>query len=175
MESDRQLVKAARKGDRPSFAKLIERYEWTVRAVTLNVLKDRHEASDAAQEAFVIAYRKLRTLRKASAFGAWLMKIARREALRLAKRRRRLMPLEDAEGMACPEDNGHLCEEHEQLLAAVERLPRHERAVVMLRHFDGRPVDQIAEMTGRPVGTVTKQLSRAHKRLRQQLTQEQGP
>ncbi len=173
MESDRQLVEAAREGDRPSFAKLVERYERTVRAVALNVLEDRHEASDAAQEAFVIAYRKLRTLRRPSAFGAWLGRIARRQALRLARSRRRAAPLGAAEDVACAGDNGRLREEHEQLLAAVERLPRHERAVVMLRHFDGRSVGQIAEMTGRPVGTVTKQLSRAHERLRRQLTQEQ--
>jgi len=173
VESDRQLVEAAWKGDRPSFAKLIERYEWTVRAVALNVLKDRHEASDAAQEAFVIAYRKLRALRRPSAFGAWMLKIARRQALRMVRSRPRSAPLEAAEGMASPGNNGRLREDHEQLLAAVERLPLHERAVVMLRHFDGLSVAEIAEMTGRPVGTVTKQLSRAHERLRRQLTQEQ--
>ena len=48
-------------------------------------------------------------------------------------------------------------------------LPPHERAAVMLRHFDGCDLRAIAEITGRSVGTVSKQLTRAHERLRRHL------
>ena len=46
------------------------------------------------------------------------------------------------------------------------KLPSHERQVVMLKYFSGKSIREIAEMTGRAVGTVSKQLSRAHERLR---------
>lgn len=61
---------------------------------------------------------------------------------------------------------GDVRSDAEDLLEAVARLPDHERVVVGLRYFDGHAVNDIAAITGRPVGTVTKQLSRAIKRLR---------
>ena len=48
-------------------------------------------------------------------------------------------------------------------------LPSQEQRVVLLRYFEGHPVGDIARMIGRPIGTVTKQLSRAHARLRRQM------
>ena len=65
--------------------------------------------------------------------------------------------------------NGRLSEASEQLLRAVMTLPSQERRVVLLRYFEGHPVGDIARMIGRPTGTVTKQLSRAHARLRRQM------
>jgi RNA polymerase sigma-70 factor (ECF subfamily) len=60
-------------------------------------------------------------------------------------------------------------DEERALLAAVARLPRAEREVVLLRHFEGRSLPDAARLLGRPLGSVTKQLSRAHQRLREQL------
>jgi RNA polymerase sigma-70 factor (ECF subfamily) len=174
VESDRQLVESALAGRRASFAALVERYERAVRAAALTVLRNQHDACDAAQEAFVIAYRKLPALRRRSAFGPWLLRIARREALRLVRGRRGSVPLEAADGVASADGNGRPNGEQERLLEAVDRLPRHERVVLMLRYFNGRSVAEIAATTGRPVGTVTKQLSRAHRRLRALLAKEQG-
>ena len=54
-------------------------------------------------------------------------------------------------------------------MAAVSSLPEHERTVTVLRYFNGHSVIEIADLTGRPVGTITKQLSRALKRLRDKL------
>ena len=54
----------------------------------------------------------------------------------------------------------------EDLLAAVARLPEHERIVIVLRYVDGRSVAEVAAALGRPIGTVTKQLSRAIERLK---------
>ena len=63
-------------------------------------------------------------------------------------------------------------DERERLLRCVQSLPAHERLAVSLRYFEGHGVHEIARMTGRPVGTVTKQLSRAIERLRDQLKSE---
>ncbi|MHC4184765.1 MAG: RNA polymerase sigma factor [Planctomycetota bacterium] len=53
------------------------------------------------------------------------------------------------------------------------KLPESEKQVVMLRYFSGQSVREVAEMLGRSVGTVTKQLSRAHKRLRNTLKESE--
>ena len=60
--------------------------------------------------------------------------------------------------------------ERERLLRCVQALPAHERAAVSLRYFEGHGVNDIARITGSAVGTITKQLSRAIQRLREQLT-----
>ena len=67
------------------------------------------------------------------------------------------------------DDDRLLNDERERLLQCVSSLPAHERVAVSLRYFEGRGVNEIARITGRAVGTITKQLSRAIERLREQL------
>ena len=173
MRSDAELVNVIRGGDRSAYAELVRRYERTVRATALGVLDNQHAAEDAAQETFIKAYQKLGSLRDGTRFGPWLMKIARRQAIRLAKQRRpAARTMEAIAEPADPKQNGRLDDETEHLLHTVQRLPKHERLVVMLRYFDGRSVHDIARITTRPMGTVTKQLSRAHRRLRRWLEAE---
>ncbi len=162
--SDGELVDAVLGSDRKAFAILIKRYERSVRAIALSVLRDRHLAQDAAQDTFVKAYEKLGSLRKAGAFGSWLMKISRRCALDiLPQRRETALPEGD---FIEAEPVGLLDDEKERLLAAVMRLRESEKQVVMLRYFGGLSVKEVADIAGRSVGTVTKQLSRAHRHLK---------
>lgn len=173
MQSDAELVTTAVGGDPEAFAVLMRRHERSVRAAAVEVLGDHEAARDAAQETFLAAYRKLGELRNGSAFGPWVVKIARRRAGRMARQRRVTASLESQPDPVDARGDGHLDGTSRRLLSAVMSLPRHERAVVMLRHFDGLSVQVVAEMTGRPVGTVTKQLSRAYARLRQRLKDEE--
>jgi len=164
LQSDGELVHAVLGGDRKAFALLVRRYEQSVRAAAMSVLRDTHLAQDAAQDAFVKAYEKLGSLRRAGAFGPWLLKIARRCALDMAgDRREAALPDDD---IAAARPAGLLDEDKERLLAAVLELRESERQVVTLRYFGGYSVKEIADIAGRSVGTVTKQLSRAHRRLR---------
>ena len=166
MQSDAQLVNAVLGGQKDAFAELVVRYEPSVRAVTIAVLDDHTASQDAAQEAFIRAYEKLGSLRRASAFGSWLLMIARRCALDAVSRPVKESSLESSPEIAAEDSDGSLDNENEHLLAAVMKLPANERQVVMLRYFTANSVKDVAETLDRSVGTVTKQLSRAHKRLR---------
>jgi RNA polymerase sigma-70 factor (ECF subfamily) len=163
--TDQRLVDAVLCGDRNSFAILVERYTGTVIAVTTEILRDKHAAEDVAQDAFVIAFERLQSLRDGAAFGYWLIRIARRAALRAARRQRRQRVLQVAtrDGIASPKDQ--FSDRSQELLRLVQRLPEHERAVVMWKYFDGHSVHEISESTGQPVSTVTKKLTRARRRL----------
>ncbi len=169
MQADTELVKAVLGGERSAFAELVRRYERAVRGVALSVLGDSHAAEDVAQDCFVIAYEKLAELRKPEAFGYWVLKIARREAISRSRSRVKMASLEESKIAAAKDRDGQLDEDLQEVLAAVMKLPGHERQVVMLKYFNGRSTRQIAQMTGRAIGTVSKQLSRAHKRLRRIL------
>jgi RNA polymerase sigma-70 factor (ECF subfamily) len=168
MQPDSQLVPAALEGNQAAFAELVGRYQRAARAAAFHLLGDHHAAEDAAQEAFVAAYQKLSDLKEASRFGPWLLTIVRHKAERIGRARRSNVPLDHATDVAGREVR-KLDDEAEHLLAAVMGLPERERQLVMLRHFGGHSVAEIAAMLARPVGTVTKQLSRCYCRLREQF------
>ena len=176
LETDAGLVERVRRGDVQAYGALVARYERPALAAVLPVVRDAHAAQDIVQDVFVHCYLKLAGLRDASRFGGWLLKAAGREAVHAARRgfqsRLRLAPtnLTDENAPAAPEPASPLLDdERERLLEAVRRLPVHERVAVSLRYFEGRGVNEIAQITGRPVGTVTKQLTRAIDRLRSDL------
>lgn len=122
--------------------------------MVLSVLRDAHLAQDAAQDAFVKAYEKLGNLRRAEAFGPWLLMISRHCALDIASKHREA-PLPDHDIVPETRPAGLLDEEKERLLAAVLKPHASERQVVMLRYFGGYSVKEIADIAGRNVGTVT--------------------
>jgi RNA polymerase sigma-70 factor, ECF subfamily len=174
MQADAEIVVAVLRGDREAFAALVSRYERAVWATAWRVVRDEHAAADAAQEAFLQAFHRLGDLRQPEHFGVWLLRIARREAIRISRKRAR-DPSRSRElaGAQMPLDrecgNGPatgLAADAEDLLAAVAGLPEHERLVIVLRYFDGCSVAEVAASLGRPIGTVTKQLSRAIERLK---------
>jgi RNA polymerase sigma-70 factor, ECF subfamily len=169
VQADCELIKAVLDGEKEAFAELAGRYERPVRAIALNILGDHHSVQDAVQDAFVAGYQNLCMLRNRDSFGPWLMKIAQRCALDWARRRPKIILMETTPAAATENPNGRLDEESEGLLSAVVKLPDAERQVVMLRYFAQHNVKEVAEIAGRSIGTVTKQLSRAHKRLRKIL------
>lgn len=168
-QSDAELVGLVLDGDSAAFAQLVRRYEAPVQAVSVNILGNRDAADDAAQETFIKAYEKLGSLRRPAAFGPWLLKIAGRSALDATRRSHKAEPLERFAHIPAPGDDGQLDSAKQELLAVVLKLPKAQRQVVMLRYFGAHSVRETADAVGRSVGTVTKQLSRAHERLRNML------
>jgi len=166
VQSDAELVNAVLNGEKEVFAALVKRYERPVCAAAMDVLDNHMDAQEVAQDAFVRAYENLHLLRKASVFGPWLMKITRRCALTAARRRPRETALDPTNAFPSEKKDGQLDEERQRLLAAVVKLPESEKQVIMLRYFSSHSARDVAGILGRSVGTVTKQLSRAHKRLR---------
>jgi RNA polymerase sigma-70 factor (ECF subfamily) len=137
--------------------------------VALDVLGDYNSATDVSQDAFVKAYEQLARLRKPEAFGPWLMKITRRCALDSARRKTIEAQVKTKIATSIESPNGRLDEDKQRLLAAILKLPRSEKQVVMLRYLGNKSVKDVADIVGRSIGTVTKQLSRAHKHLRKIL------
>ena len=174
MQADADVVRDVLRGDRAAFAVLVARHERAVWTTAWRVLRDYHAAADAGQEAFLQAFRRLGELRRRERFGVWLLRIAHREALRLARRRasesgRLLGAAGTRPRRASVHDDGPsagISADAEDLLAAVARLPEHERIVVALRYLEGQSVAEISTALERPIGTVTKQLSRAIERLK---------
>jgi len=94
MRTTDELIRAVRTGEKDAFGDLVRRYERAVWATAWRTLRDHHRAQDATQNTFVEAYRQLAQLRDPARFGVWLLKIARRQTLRVARRREPEHPLE---------------------------------------------------------------------------------
>jgi RNA polymerase sigma-70 factor, ECF subfamily len=180
--ADRAAVDAILGGDADGFRALVEREAATVIRACYRILGDPHEAEDAAQEAFVIAYRSLASWRGDGAFGAWLGRIAVRVALRQASRRRAVSwvdPVSQADGGtndrgADPASLALRAEHSADLRAAVARLDEPYRETIALRFFAERSLAEIAAETGRPLGTVKTHLHRGLLRLRDVLGQPEA-
>ena len=156
------------------------------------VLGDVHEAEDAAQEAFVTAYRSLPSWRGDGPFGAWLTRIAVRIALRQAGRRKSVAWLDvtaepgsaaaaainsasiDASSSNDPMLLSLRTERATAVRREVARLSDPYRETVSLRFFGELTLEEIARQTGRPLGTVKTHLHRGLLRLRESIEQGGG-
>ena len=171
-------------GDRDAYRHLVERELASVVRSCHRVLGDLHEAEDAAQEAFVTAYRSLASWRGDGPFGAWLTRIAVRIAVRQAGKRRSVAWLEpsdpagggrseatDSQSVAArprtdPAMLAVRAERAADLRTAVAVLPEPYREVVTLRFFGDLSLEEIARQTDRPLSTVKTHLRRGLLRLR---------
>lgn len=174
---ERAAVDAVLAGDRDAFRSLVERESAAVIRACHRVLGDLHEAEDAAQEAFVTAFRSLAGWRGDGPFGAWVTRIAVRIAIRRAKSRRDVTWIDatdptrgiDLPGGTDPATSSLRAERAVGLRTAVARLDEPYREVVALRFFGELSLDEIATQTGRPLGTVKTHLHRGLLRLRGSL------
>jgi RNA polymerase sigma-70 factor, ECF subfamily len=194
IRSDRAVVEAVLAGDRDAFRQLVDREAAPVVRACYRVLGDLHDAEDAAQEAFVTAYRSLASWRGDGPFGAWLTRIAVRIAIRQAGRRKTVAWLDVAQvadGAAGDSTSASVAaasiaasdqtdpsalaaraERAADVRAAVAGLAEPYREVVVLRFFGELSLDEIARQLDRPLGTVKTHLHRGLQRLRGSVNRE---
>jgi RNA polymerase sigma-70 factor (ECF subfamily) len=160
------LVDAARAGDRVAFGRLVE--PWLTRSLGAAVVVTRSHAdgADAVQDALLAAWQGLDTLRDKAAFAAWFRTLVVRSALRIARRRASMVPIEvaDLEGMA---DNGlDDSVDRRQLGRAFDSLDAGDRALLTLRFLWDLPVADTAAALDIQPGTVKSRTHAAIGRLR---------
>jgi RNA polymerase sigma-70 factor (ECF subfamily) len=168
---DRDLVEAARRGDREAYADLIRPRADRLFALAQRILRDVDRAEDAVQNALVIAWRDLPGLRDPDRFDAWLHRLVVRACVREAVRERRLvanlrvLPLD----LPAPTDDLLSLVERDRLERGFRRLDPQQRAILALRHFAGYEPTEIAELLGIPAGTARSRLHHAHRAMRAAL------
>ena len=161
-ESETILVQAASNGDSESFSRLCERYYSAIVAIAYSHLCDRNLAEDAAQEAFLVAFRDISRLKKASHFGRWLVKISRNIASDIAKatRRDKLIAIEDCDSVSADKDEN---DNVDVVRGIISELPVKIREAIYLRYYDKMSYRQISNMLGISQEAVNGRLRRAKK------------
>jgi RNA polymerase sigma-70 factor, ECF subfamily len=171
---EHELVARARAGDQDSYAVLVARYGALAHR-TAYLLGAGHEAEDVVQEAFVKAYRALRSFRPDAPFKPWLLRIVANETsnLRRSARRRGSMELRLA-NLATPHEPGAddaalAADTRATVLAAVRAMPERDRLVLTCRYFLDLSEAETAQVLAWPRGSVKSRLARALAKLRRAL------
>jgi RNA polymerase sigma-70 factor (ECF subfamily) len=163
--SDLELVDAANAGDASALEALYVRYrEWVV-ATAHRITRNREEALDVLQDAFLYFIRKFPGFALRAQMKTFLYPVVRNLALERMRRRRRAVPLGDDTPHPVDEGTPGAAVNGQGLARAIERLPEAERETVALRYSDGMGLAQIAAALGVPLGTVKSRLHHALARL----------
>lgn len=168
------IVTRARHGDEDAFTELVELDGDRSHAIAYRILRDADRAKDAAQQAFILAWRELPRLRDVERYEVWFYRLLVNECYQEARRhqrwtsRVRLLP---PEGPAIA-DPIVVVDDRDALERAFQLLSPQHRAVFVMHHYAGMPLADIAEVVGVPVGTVKSRLHRSIRDLRTALTND---
>ena len=184
---DRELATMAAQGREAAFRELLTRYERPVFSLIYRMVRDRTQAEDLAQEAFVRAFNAIGTYKTSYKFSNWILKIANNHTIdHLRKRRLDTVSIHGSPHattadeasqtelvVASTDENPLEYLEHKELGSQIERaiggLRAEYRTAVILRHVEGYAYDEIAEIMEVPLGTVKTYLHRARAELRESL------
>jgi RNA polymerase sigma-70 factor (ECF subfamily) len=166
-QSDLQLAVA---GDEVAFARLVAAHHAGMARVAYAIAGDRALAEDALQSAWVIAWRKLGSVRDPGRIRAWLMSIAVNEARQILRRRRRAQVVElNMTQPAAERTDPQVGIGRVDLVRALGRLSADDRALIALRYVLGFDTAEIGQITGRSASGTRTRLSRVTARLREEL------
>jgi RNA polymerase sigma-70 factor, ECF subfamily len=171
---DRDLVEAAQRGDQSAFVDLVKLRGGRLFAIAHRILRDVDRAEDALQEALVIAWRDLPSLRDPDRFDAWVHRVLTNVCIAEAGRERKrisnlyVLPIDDP---AAPDELRGIAD-RDQLDRGFRRLSPDERAILVLRHYVGYEPTEIADLLGISAGTIRSRLHHAHRAMRAALDAE---
>ena len=185
--TDPDLVLLARKGSEAAYRELLNRYQRPVFSLVYRLVRNREQAEDLAQETFVRVFQNIERFDTRFKFSSWIFKIANNLAIDSLRRRdpasvsldgsahaENADQIESSRIDAVSEDaNPEQQLEARELGGAIEgavgQLRPEYRTAILLRHVEGRPYEEIAEIMGVPLGTVKTYIHRARSELRGSL------
>lgn len=180
--SERQLVQRAQSGDKEAFARLYETHKQRVYAICLRITREKMEAEDCAQEAFLQCFLRLSTFRGDSALSTWLYRLTVNVVL-MRLRANHVKPVSlDTSGTSddfsesvilntCPVDDIRLSGALDRITLhrALRQLSPGYRTIFLLHDVEGKAHSEIARELGCSIGNSKSQLHQARSRLRRFL------
>jgi len=179
MLRDAELASKAKRGDIQAFGVLVERYKERAYMIALGFVGSPDDAMDLSQEAFVKAFRAMRTFKDGSDFYPWFYAVLRNTCFNFLRRRktRKESSLDAArdygfdvpDGAPDPSVVLERKETREIVREELNNLTAVHREILVLRHFECLSYKDMAEMLGCPIGTVMSRLYAARRALRARL------
>ncbi|WP_425473811.1 RNA polymerase sigma factor [Saccharothrix saharensis] len=164
-----RLIEAARGGDPEALVAVVHSAHPHVRRFAETLCASPQDAEDAAQEALIVLYREIGSLRATAALASWMFRIVRHECLRRARRLLDRPDEADVVAAASAEDEVLRRLEADRVAAAIRALPDVQRRVLVMRDVLGRPGRAVAESLGLSTPAMKSHLHRARAALRLSL------
>jgi RNA polymerase sigma-70 factor (ECF subfamily) len=187
-EGDDDLVQRIQAGDSGAFRALFDKYHRRAFAVAMGVVKNEQDALDAVQEAFVKVHKNIHKFEGSSSFYTWLYRIVMNVSIDHVRKssRRKSVDFDERSAQQQHDLAGHGApgpglananpgkaalqrELGEAILAALQELPDHHRAVIVLREIEGMSYEEMAQALDVPKGTVMSRLFHARKKMQASL------
>ena len=170
----------AQRGEQDAFRVLVERYQKLVYTLALRMLNVPADAEDAAQEAFLSAWKALPRFRMDAKFSTWLYRLTVNAATDVLRRRRKEpdslddaeRPVQAADSTDTPEEAAQRAERRAMVRRAIGALSENHRQILLLREVTGLSYEEIGAALELSPGTVRSRLARARKELREELLAE---
>ena len=179
--TEKELVRAAQRGDDSAFEELVRTYEKRVYHLALRMCGNVDDAYEVAQEAFLSAWKGMRFFRGDSSFSTWLYRLTSNAAIDFLRRQRRQggsdgVSLDDedtflevADPAPSPHQQAERLELRDALARGLSALSPEHRQVLLLRELQGLTYEEIAAALELDLGTVKSRIARAREKLRKYL------
>lgn len=172
-QAELSAIRAVKRGDADAFRPLVEAYKDRLYALAWRMVRDRHEAEDIAQEAFLKAFAAIGRFDESQPFSHWMLKITSNLCINRIRKKKPapidIVPETEPPGVRASAEPDHDRLEYRQLREGIEdelrKLPEAQRTAFVLFHQEELPYARISELTGRPVGTIKSDLHRARQQL----------
>ena len=159
---DQIAIEKCRNGDQEAFRHLVERYQRQAIGHATALLGTREDALDAAQEAFIDAFRALKQFDSSRPFYPWFYVLLRNRCFKMAARKREMTSIDETVIVAA---TGARSEDILALQNALRSLDMEDREIVTLKYFDGLSYNELADRLQIPKGTVMSRLFYARRKL----------
>ncbi len=179
---EKSILLRAQDGDSESFSLLIEKYKDAVFTVCFAILKDYHNANDAAQDTFIKAYKNIKKFKFDSSFQTYITRIAIntcKDEFRKLSRQNGNLSIDSDENLCeikdtsdTPEKAFEKKERRDAVRNAIASLPQKYREVIVLRDINGIPYEEIAKILKTSQGTVKSRINRARSALKEILQKD---
>jgi len=195
-ESERELIERLRARDATALEPLMDRHAGRLYRLAYGITRNDADAEEVVQDVFLTLFRKIEGFEGRAALGSWLYRVTANAALLKRRGKRAELEVSLEEQLPTYRTDGHREGDRSFLLAdwsetpeeilltgdsrktlerALDRLPDHYRAIVVLREVEGFDNEEVAKILGESVPTVKSRLHRARMALREELTRALGP
>ncbi len=174
---DTELISRAQRGDQAAFAEIASATYGRLHSLAYGILRDRPLAEDAVQHAMLEAWRNLPKLRDPARFEAWTYRLTVNACYAESKRAKRWlpnMPIDSPTDPIAPDEIGPVAD-RELLDRGFRKLSVDQRAVLVLRHLVGLPLEEVARTLDIPAGTARSRLYRALQTMRASIDADTRP
>ncbi|MDI6860550.1 MAG: sigma-70 family RNA polymerase sigma factor [Caldisericia bacterium] len=180
--NEKELINEILKGDIEKYSYFIKEYQNEIYNLCFSIVKNRDDALDLTQEAFLIAFKNLKNFRGEASFSTWIYRIAYNLSINFAKRKGQILTIldrdEDEIEFQIEDKKSSIWDEIEReerikiINKCLNRLKEFDRLIIELREVNNLTYEEMSQILSLPIGTIKSRLFRARERLKREIEKE---